>query len=64
MVASGPSDTDSQRTAEASLAAALDRASEAGRWVVVARLARDLEARRLAVAPVASFDDAQTRRVD
>jgi hypothetical protein len=33
---------------EAALARALDRASEAGRFDVVAQLARELEARRLA----------------
>jgi hypothetical protein len=32
------------------LAAALKRAAEAGRWDVVAQLARELEARRLANA--------------
>jgi hypothetical protein len=35
---------------EAALARALDRASEAGRFDVVAQLARELEARRLARA--------------
>jgi hypothetical protein len=37
--------------AEAALARALDRASEAGRFDVVAQLARELEARRLAQLP-------------
>ena len=36
---------------EAALARALDRASEAGRFDVVAQLARELEARRLARLP-------------
>ena len=36
---------------EAVLAAALERASVAGRWDVVAQLARELEARRLAASP-------------
>ncbi len=35
----------------ASLAVALERASEAGRWDVVALLARELEARRMASLP-------------
>lgn len=48
---------------EASLAGALDRASAAGRWDVVAQLARELEARRLASTPnVVSLDAAERRR--
>jgi len=41
---------DQKLDVEASLARALDRASEAGRWDVVSQLARELEARRLAKA--------------
>jgi hypothetical protein len=36
---------------EAALARALDRASETGRFDVVAQLARELEARRFALLP-------------
>lgn len=57
LVASGPSDLQSAtegapdaKTVEDALAAALGRASEAGRWDVVVQLARELEARRLAGA--------------
>jgi hypothetical protein len=39
---------DGERTVEAALARTLDRASEAGRFDVVAQLAKALEARRLA----------------
>jgi hypothetical protein len=38
------------------LAAALARASEAGRWDIVAQLARELEARRLACVGVVQLD--------
>jgi hypothetical protein len=40
-----------QSGVEAALAVALERASAAGRWDVVAQLARELEARRLAREP-------------
>jgi hypothetical protein len=53
-VASGPTDLQSTRTGEGgsgpvegALAEALTAASAAGRWDVVAQLARELEARRL-----------------
>jgi hypothetical protein len=45
-VGAWPTGTD----VETALAAALTRAAEAGRWDVVAQLARELEARRLAQA--------------
>jgi hypothetical protein len=42
---------DGEDQIEGALARALDRASEAGRFDVVAQLARELEARRLAPLP-------------
>jgi hypothetical protein len=47
---------------EAALARALDRASEAGRFDVVAQLARELEARRLARLTNVVALDPNTRR--
>jgi hypothetical protein len=48
---------------EAALARALDRASEAGRFDVVAQLARELEARRLARSGnVVRLDDEREKR--
>lgn len=47
---------------EDALARALDRASAAGEWTVVAALARELEARRLASAGVASLPAVARRR--
>lgn len=41
------------------LEVALMRASEAGRWDVVAQLAKELEARRLAGSNVATLADAR-----
>ena len=48
---------------EAALARAIDRASAAERWDVVAQLARELEARRLAAAGnVVSINSSKRRR--
>jgi hypothetical protein len=47
---------------EAALAEALRRASDAGQWAVVAQLARELEARRLAAAGVIDLVGARRRR--
>ena len=47
---------------EDSLAAALVAASTAGRWDVVAQLARELEARRLAATGVATIQRGRERR--
>jgi hypothetical protein len=48
---------------EAALAEALARAAEAGRFDVVAQLAKELEARRLARAGnVVPFSDERTKR--
>jgi hypothetical protein len=44
------------------LAGALARASETGPWDVVARLARELEARWLAAAGVSVLEDRRTWR--
>lgn len=49
-------------TAEDALAIALERASAAGRWEVVATLAEELRARRLAVANVPTLDEARARK--
>jgi hypothetical protein len=56
LVASGPNESTPRGSVEDMLAAALTRASEAGRWDVVAQLARELEARRLASAGVVQLD--------
>jgi hypothetical protein len=47
---------------EEALAFALARASAAGQWAVVAQLARELEARRLAAASVVSLTDRRSRK--
>jgi hypothetical protein len=47
---------------EASLALALERASAVGRWDVVTQLAGELQARRLAGAPVVNLDEERVRR--
>lgn len=47
---------------EAALATALDGAAKAARWDVVAQLARELEARRLARKPNVVDLDARRRR--
>jgi hypothetical protein len=47
---------------ETSLALAIEHASAAGEWDIVAQLATELEARRVAVASVVSIDEARTRR--
>ena len=49
-------------TVEEALAAALARASAAGRWDIVAQLARELEARRLRAAGVGLLVDEPGRR--
>lgn len=46
---------------EAALVCAIDAAAAAGRWDVVAQLARELEARRLAGSNVATLDAARRR---
>ena len=62
-----PTDADATPTpvgqnVEGLLAAALERASAAGRWDVVAALARELEARRLeAASNVVMLDSAKRR---
>jgi hypothetical protein len=48
LVAIGPTTNGVADPVECALATALARAAEAGRWDVVAELARELEARRLA----------------
>jgi hypothetical protein len=48
-------------TVEDALALALSRAAEAGRWDVVAQLAKELEARRNAAAGVVSLDARRER---
>jgi hypothetical protein len=47
LAASGPTPERTYRTVEEALADALGKAAAAGEWDVVARLARELEARRL-----------------
>jgi hypothetical protein len=54
--------TGEQLSVEDALALALARASVAGEWSVVAQLARELEARRLAAADVVRLDDERARR--
>ncbi len=54
---------DSGLGVEASLAVAIERASAAGRWDVVAQLAGELHARRASIADVISLEKARhTRR--
>jgi hypothetical protein len=53
---------DATTTPEDALALALARASAAGRWDVVATLASELQARRLAAAGVPALDQARARR--
>ena len=77
LVASGPSKTNPIRgveepepvallspggTVEDALARAIEGAVAAGRWDVVAQLARELEARWLALAGVTSLADERIRR--
>jgi hypothetical protein len=50
------------RSVEDALALALARASAGGRWDIVAQLAKELEARRLAAAGVASLADGRAKR--
>jgi hypothetical protein len=53
-----------EEVVEAALAKALEGATAAGRWDVVAQLAKELEARRLAREPnVLALDPARSRRV-
>jgi hypothetical protein len=56
LVGSGPNESTLRGSVEDMLAAALARASEAGRWDIVAQLARELEARRLACVGVVQLD--------
>ena len=49
------------RTVEDALALALERASAAGEWGIVAKLATELEARRLAAAGVTRIGDSKPR---
>jgi hypothetical protein len=49
-------------TAEDALAIALERASAAGRWDVVASLAAELRGRRLAADGVATLDSRSAKR--
>jgi hypothetical protein len=49
-------------TVEDALAGAIGEASTAGRWDVVAQLARELEARRLTAAGVPSLEDKRAKR--
>lgn len=49
-------------TVEDALASALDKAAAVGRWDVVAQLARELEARRLAAAEVPTLEEERRRR--
>jgi hypothetical protein len=60
VVAFGPTDLEAP-TVENALAGALARASAAGRWDIVAQLARELEARRLSAAGVRSLLDERSR---
>jgi len=61
LVAFGPSDLKAS-SVEQALAGALARAAAAGRWDIVAQLARELEARRLVAAGVRSLGDQRGRR--
>jgi hypothetical protein len=56
LVAFGPPDLEAPSVDNA-LAVALARAAAAGRWDIVAQLARELEARRLRAAGVGSLVD-------
>src|SRR5260370_37191668 len=58
-VATGPNESTPRGSVEDMLAVALARASEAGRWDIVAQLARELQARRLACAGVRQLDAAR-----
>jgi hypothetical protein len=51
LVASGPSKSTAPSTVEDALARAIEGAVAAGRWDVVAQLARELEARRIEGSP-------------
>lgn len=53
--ATGPNEIAVSRAIEDVLAVALERASAAARWDIVAQLARELEARRLSAAGVAEL---------
>jgi hypothetical protein len=61
-VAFGPPDLEAP-TVEDALAGALARASAAGRWDIVAQLARELEARRLRATGAGSLVDELGRRL-
>jgi propanediol dehydratase large subunit len=59
----GPNETWPSATVEDRLAVALERASAVGRWDVVAQLARELEAKRLAMAGVTGLAGVRARTV-
>ena len=61
LVAFGPMKTGDFGSVEDALASAIARASVVGRWDVVAQLARELEARRLAAAGVRSLVEERGR---
>jgi hypothetical protein len=50
LVAFGPSESEAVDNVEEALAFALAEAAKAGRWEVVVQLARELEARRVAMS--------------
>jgi hypothetical protein len=54
--------TSVDATVEDRLATALERAAQVGRWDIVAQLARELEARRLAAQGVVAMNDRHRRR--
>jgi len=58
LVAFGPK----KSTVEDALARAIERAVSAGRWDVVAQLAKELEARRLAASGVMLLADERAKR--
>jgi hypothetical protein len=64
LVAFGPMKTGDFGSVEDALGRAIAQASVVGRWDIVAQLARELEARRLAAAGVRSLVDKRGRRPD
>ncbi len=57
-----PDRTGAPASIEDALAGALSAAAGCGRWDVVSQLAKELEARRLALGGVTSLDDVRARR--
>ena len=55
LAATGPNELGATATVEDRLAIALERAATVGQWDVVAQLARELEARRLAACAAADI---------